>query len=247
MFRTTKPIELGDFSAKNLGDGDVYRYLIYLAIEEDIHDLGYSLIPIDGQLRAVIYSKIKNLKAELYFSDRCSYIVEQECGNKNKIDRVLSQNSVAVTYTKESKTDITWVYINHNENIVNKNISDDELEVPLLIIARYHTSIDSVERIEARVVGIYSSISNAIYNDLCNMAKPYINNVAKCKDNMTTMPQIKDSILDNIKQVCIRKDWERLHLFDYVIYINSVYAEIDCIPLTKDNIDSYINSYKINY
>ena len=243
MFRTTKPIELGDFSAKKLTDEDVYRYLIYLAIEEDIHDLGYSLIPIDGQLRAVIYSKFENPKAELYFSDRCSYIVEQECGNKNKIDKVLSQNSVAVTYTKESKTDITWVYINHNENIVNKNISDDELEVPLLIIARYRTSIDNVGRIEARVVGVYSSISNEIYNDLCDMTRPYVNKAVKCKDNMTTMPQIKNSILDDIRQVCIRKNWARLHLFEYAIYINSVFAEIDCIPLTKNN----INSYKINY
>ena len=242
MFRT-KPIELGDFSAKKLSDGDVYRYLIYLAIEEDIHDLGYSLVPMDGQLRVVIYSKIENPKAELYFSDRCSYIVEQECGNKNKIDKILSQNNVAVTYTKDSKTDITWVYINHNENIVNKNISDDELEVPLLIIARYRASIDNVGRIEARVVGVYSSIYNEVYNDLCDITRPYVSKAVNCKDNMTTMPQIKDSILDDIRQVCIRKDWARLHLFNFANYINSVFTEIDCIPLTKDN----INSYKINY
>ena len=75
------------------------------------------------------------------------------------------------------------------------------------------------------------------------MTIPYINKAVKCKDNMTTMPQIKNSILDDIRQVCIRKDWARLHLFDYAIYINSVFAEIDCIPLTKDN----INSYRINY
>lgn len=112
MFRTkNKPTRLIDFSVMELSHGDVIRYIKYLMVKYGMHNIGYTIKSIHGQARAVLFCRNNNHRAIMYFKDRCSCIVEQECKNRDEMEKYLSRYKHNMSTYMDDKYYIEWFTI----------------------------------------------------------------------------------------------------------------------------------------
>ena len=112
MFRTkNKPTRLIDFSVMELSHADVIRYIKYLMVKYGMHNIGYTIKSIHGQARAVLFCRNNNHRAIMYFKDRCSCIVEQECKNRDEMEKYLSRYKYNMSQYMDDKYYIEWFTI----------------------------------------------------------------------------------------------------------------------------------------